>query len=81
MKIKELSVFIVYRAPETYAELKTAIKDYENESKAYRSFTVFPVGSPSTSAASDVVNNATRVMVQRDSRVRNVEWKIYSLTK
>lgn len=74
-------MFIVYRAEKTYVKRKTAVKDYENGSKVYRYAMVFSVRSPSTSAASDVVNYTTKVMVRPDFRVRNVDSKIYTLSK
>lgn len=36
MKVKELSVFTIYRSPKTYGDRKTVIRDYKSCTKAFR---------------------------------------------
>ena len=42
MRVAELSMFSIYHSPSTYEGLKKVIRDFENETRVYRSARAFP---------------------------------------
>lgn len=76
MRVKYLFSFALYRAPSNYEELTRVVSDFESGTRVFRSATVLSEEVPSSSIAP-----ASRMMVRPDSRVRNLECKIDSLTE